>query len=68
MQIALPLGLKTGDCVVTNAKYAKVYSRGFAGRKGIITSGRHIGTEVMVHLDGAKNPQQLDYRLFDVVK
>lgn len=61
----LPPGLHVGDHIVTNERYAKVYVRSPAGRKGVITAGRHWGTEAWVHLEGSKNPQVLDCRLFD---
>lgn len=62
--VSLPEGLSVGDRIVTNARYCKVYPRCKGVRRGVIVAGRHIGTEVLVHLEGNVLPQKLDYRLF----
>lgn len=64
----LPLDLSIGMKIVTNERYAKVYSRSTRKLTGVI-SGPTASAEgcCMIHLEGHKRPHPLHRKLFEIV-
>jgi len=66
--LKLPPGLKVGDRIRTNARYANAHTRQPGPHLGTILNGCwRQATEVLVKLDCHMHAREMDVRFFEVI-